>query len=168
MSALSLNASVRTCDVNTAWANRIQSDRFLNPHNMVCVPWNGMNSKGQAVCPDSFWTKTAGCNSATDRVVVENDLRPSYSEYITLNPSQGIGGHISTFQEESQQRTAMGEELQNTKPRFGVQFPAKVRYTGCTMNAYENGMSRLAKGRRGNQAAGQGMINQQYRRSAGT
>ena len=31
MSLVSLEGSVRTCKVNTAWANRIQSDRFENP-----------------------------------------------------------------------------------------------------------------------------------------
>ena len=32
MSLISLEGSVRTCKVNTAWANRIQSDRFENPN----------------------------------------------------------------------------------------------------------------------------------------
>ena len=78
MSNLSLQKSIRTCKVETGWANRIESDRFLNPNVMVCPLWNGMNLKGQAVCPDSFVTKSRGCNSAKDRVVVENDLRPDY------------------------------------------------------------------------------------------
>ena len=52
MSSLSLNASIRTCKVEAGEAVRIESDRFLNPNNMVCIPWNGYNNKGQAVCAD--------------------------------------------------------------------------------------------------------------------
>lgn len=49
--SISLEKSVRTCSVNTGEANRIQSDRFFNPQNMVCIPWNGLNNKGQEVSP---------------------------------------------------------------------------------------------------------------------
>jgi hypothetical protein len=83
--SISLDGSLRTCKVDNAWANRMQSDRFFNPCNMVCSVWNGMDSTGRYVCPDSYYTKSAGCNSAMDRVVVENDLRPQYAEYINLN-----------------------------------------------------------------------------------
>ena len=72
MSALSLEASIRTCKVDTGWANKMESDRFLNPNLMVCPVWNGFDTAGRMVAPDSFWTKNAGCNSAEDRVVVEN------------------------------------------------------------------------------------------------
>ena len=90
---ISLEKSVRTCKVDTAWANKIQSDRFFNPNLMVCPVWNGMDSAGREVCPDSFWTKNAGCNSAQDRVVVENNQRPSYFEYINL-AEPGLAGDI--------------------------------------------------------------------------
>ena len=39
---------------------------------------------GRRVCPDSFYTKSAGCNSAEDRVVVENNLRPQYAEFFIV------------------------------------------------------------------------------------
>jgi hypothetical protein len=90
---ISLEKSVRTCKVDTAWANKVQSDRFLNPGLMVCPVWNGLDSAGREVCPDSFWTKNAGCNSAEDRVVVENNQRPSYFEYINL-AEPGLAGDI--------------------------------------------------------------------------
>ena len=70
MSAISLEAAIRTCKVDTAYANKVESDRFLNPQNMVCPVWNGVDTAGRRVCPDSFWTKRAVCNSAEDRVVV--------------------------------------------------------------------------------------------------
>lgn len=83
---ISINGSIRTCKVDTGYANRLQSDRFFNPNLQVCPVWTGTDTVGRPVCPDSFYTKTAGCNSAADRVLVENYLRPDYSEYLTLNP----------------------------------------------------------------------------------
>ena len=91
--AMSLEKSVRSCSVNVGESNRIQSDRFFNPSNMVCIPWNGLNNKGQLVSPDSFYTKTPGCDSAEDRVMVENAQRPNYMSYVTLG-AQGIQGNI--------------------------------------------------------------------------
>jgi hypothetical protein len=60
---------------------------------MVCPIWNGVDLTGRRVCPDSFYTKRAGCNSAEDRVVVENAQRPQYMEYINLS-ANGIDGAI--------------------------------------------------------------------------
>ncbi len=76
-----------------SWANKIESDRFLNPDQMVCPVWNGIDTTGRRVSPDSFYTKNAGCNSAEDRVVVENNLRPQYMEYINLS-ANGIDASI--------------------------------------------------------------------------
>ena len=41
---ISLEASTRTCKVDTASAARIESDRFLNPNLVVCPVWNGFRS----------------------------------------------------------------------------------------------------------------------------
>ena len=90
---ISLESAIRTCKVDTAYANKVESDRFLNPQNMLCPLWNGLDTSGRRVCPDSFWTKNAGCNSAEDRVVVENNQRPQYMEYINLS-ANGIDGGI--------------------------------------------------------------------------
>lgn len=88
---ISLEGSIRTCKVDTAWANRLESDRFLNPNQMLCPPWNGVDTSGRPVCWDSYGTKTPGCNSAADRVEVENSLRPQYIEYVNLD-ARGIRG----------------------------------------------------------------------------
>ena len=94
MSLISLEGALRTCKVDTGWASRIQSDRFENPALMVCPVWNGRDLAGRPVCPDSFVTKTAGCNSAVDRVDVENTVtRPQYVEYLGLDAA-GINGDI--------------------------------------------------------------------------
>jgi len=85
MSQLSLNGSLRTCKVDQGWASRIQSDRFENPDLLVCPVWSGYDLTNRAVCVDSFYTKSPGCNSPLDRVDVENYLRPQYMEYINLD-----------------------------------------------------------------------------------
>ena len=82
---ISLLGSINTCKVNTGYASKIQSDRFENPDAMTCPLWNGQDSFGRFVHPDSFVTKNAGCNSADDRVSVENYLRPQYMEYVALD-----------------------------------------------------------------------------------
>jgi hypothetical protein len=55
-----------------------------------------MDNTGRLVCANSFYTKRAGCNSALDRVAVENTVsRPQYMEYIQLNAA-GIKGPLTT------------------------------------------------------------------------
>lgn len=84
---ISLNKSVRTCKVDTGYADRIQSARFQETDLMVCPNWQGVDTPGRWVHPDSFYTKTAGCNLPMDRVAVENFLRPTYMTYINLDAS---------------------------------------------------------------------------------
>ena len=86
---VNLESALRTCKVDTGYSNRIQSDRFLNPKNMVCPMWNGLDAAGRMACANSFYTKREGCNSAEDRVGVENVLRPAYMNYISLQTSAG-------------------------------------------------------------------------------
>lgn len=144
MSSLSLDASIRTCKVDTGEATRIESDRFLNPNNMVCVPWNGYNSKGQQVCADSYYTKTAGCNSALERVSVETFLRPDYTSYITLS-AQGIQGDIygngnPTSYADSKAATAWNDSRDKITGSFGNQWRSS-NYMACGLNSYERAMA---------------------------
>ena len=96
---ISLEGTIRTCKVDTAWANKMQSDRIFNPNLMVCPPWNGVDTSGRGVLADSYMTKIAGCNSATDRVNVENDLRPQYIQYVNLDAAgiRGVGMCAETY-----------------------------------------------------------------------
>jgi hypothetical protein len=123
MSSLSLNAALRVCKVDVGYADKINSDRFLNPNNMLCPLWNGLDVAGRPVCPDSFYTKSAGCNSALDRVMVENDVfRPKYTEYITLNAS-GInsGNDLDSMQHNaSMSRSAELRSINSNNPHFGA------------------------------------------------
>jgi hypothetical protein len=85
----SLTGAVQTCSVNTGWANKLWSDRYENPDNTLCPVWNGLDTFGRIVAFDSFYTKAPGCQSAEDRVVVENQQRPRYFEFVTLD-AQGF------------------------------------------------------------------------------
>lgn len=91
MANISLNKSVRTCKVNTGWADRMYSDRFQNSEAIICPVWNGVDTAGRPSCKDAFYTKYQGCTSANDRIDVENLLRPQYMEYVTLD-AIGISG----------------------------------------------------------------------------
>lgn len=95
MSTISFNSSIRTSKVYTGDAIRMQSDRFQNHNNMICIPWDTKNSKGQTVCHNSFYTKTPGCHSALDRVHVENHHRPNYGRVSDEKTYMTIGafGH---------------------------------------------------------------------------
>jgi hypothetical protein len=119
MSSLSLNAALRVCKVDVGYADKVNSDRFLNPNNMLCPLWGGVDVAGRPVCPDSFYTKSAGCNSALDRVMVENDVfRPKYTEYITLNAS-GINNEGSMPYNASVSRSAELRNINSNNPHFG-------------------------------------------------
>ena len=83
--SISLRGSIRDCKVDTSWVERLQSDRFENPDNMMCPVWNGRDNIGRPVSEDSFYTKVEGCNTPLDRVDVENALRPQHMETVTTD-----------------------------------------------------------------------------------
>ena len=170
MSSLSLNASLRTCKVQTGYAANAESDRFLNPGNMVCVPWNGMNLKGQTVHADSRNTKSAGCNSALDRVSVESHLRPDYSAYIGLNMA-GLQGEMYDGNQTAYDNThnARDWELGRRKVtgNYGSQFQAS-NVGSCTMHSYDKAMADIDKNKRHNGFANNSYDQNAYASLAGT
>jgi hypothetical protein len=156
---ISLEKAIRTCKVNTQEANRIESDRYLNPHNMVCPMWQGVDLTGRTVCKDSFYTKSPGCNSAEDRVVVENNVsRPQYYEYITLN-SQGLqqggmgggmgggsgggsGGNSNMIQQEAQNRSSMVRDIHQDYPSFST-GNGNIKNNTCGVGQYQKAMNQM-------------------------
>jgi len=118
---------------------------------MVCPVWDGTNLKGQSVCPDSFNTKRRGCNSALDRVLVESNLRPDYSSYVTLNTA-GIKGNIfgnPSARQQIDNRNQMLKKIDHNNPNFGTQFESTRRSSGsCSINAYEKAMAQEAQAHR--------------------
>ncbi len=162
----SLESAIRTCKVNTGYANKIESDRFLNPKNAVCPLWNGLDTAGREACVDSFYTKRGGCNSAEDRVIVENNVgRPQYMEYVTLNAGgiegniyhQNLGRQILENQELYQNTSEWNNSQRQTDvlaaiPNFTGQFGLQTGYgqniqssvtAGGAPTAYEQAMAQV-------------------------
>ncbi len=132
MSNISLLGSVRTCQVDTSYANKLQSDRFLNPNEMSCPTWAGTDSTGRRVCADSYVTKSAGCNSSEDRVVVENGQRPQYMEYINLS-ANGIDGAM--YSEDGGSVEMYGNTMPYAESGYmNNQFNMPVNYNDCVNN----------------------------------
>ena len=150
---ISIEASTRTCKVDTASAARIESDRFLNPHNVVCPRWTGRDLSGRQVNADSFMTKRAGCNSAEDRVLVENALRPQYSEYINLDVNEGIRGQLyenNMYYQGARRHTEVLKDATLESGHFGGAFSGADRQVSCKHNSYERGVSQMEKQVRAN------------------
>ena len=154
MANISLEAAIRTCKVDTAYSNKVQSDRFLNPSLMVCPVWNGVDTTGRQVCADSFYTKNAGCNSAEDRVMVENSVsRPQYMEYINLS-ANGIDGNIYGNTMPWNEVGQTNEELKainNVTGNFGLQFGSNTE-PGCNYYPYEQALSQEENAKKSQQA----------------
>ena len=143
--SISLEKSVRTCKVDTGYANKIESARFLDPSQMVCPIWNGIDTSGRTVCESSYWIKQAGCNSASDRINVENDLRPQYVEYISLSLS-GIDGSMydnNTHGKNAQLSEKFASSRNDITGNFGMDFKSNV-IPACSSNSYADGMAQQA------------------------
>lgn len=149
MANISLDAAIRTCKIDTGYASKVFSDRFLNPVNMVCPMWTGYDTAGRPVCADSFNTKRGGCNSALDRVFVENYQRPQYVEYVNLSAG-GIDGEFygenpgySMNQWDTMRRNQRLYEINNVAGNFGHQFGATVQ-PSCGVEQYNRALSQDA------------------------
>lgn len=145
---ISIEAATRTCKVDTGSAARIESDRFLNPQMAVCPVWTGRDLSGRQVNADSFYTKRAGCNSAEDRVMVENSLRPQYSEYINLDVNEGIRGNIyenNMYYQQAGLHTKTMQKVQAETGHFGGVASGAERQVSCSYNAMENGVAQMER-----------------------
>jgi hypothetical protein len=143
--AISLESALRTCKVNPEWANRLESNRIIGPASeKTCPLWTGFDLAGRPACPDSFNTKSAGCNSALDRLQVENEVsRPQYIPYINLS-MEGITGEwlYDDRYQNSQQNSLFYQNLHNNGGTFGQQLSATIRPGGaCTYDSYQQAMA---------------------------
>lgn len=107
---ISLINSIRGNYVNTSWTERLQGDRLFNPDGgQLCIIPSGRDNFGRAVPNNTYHpTKTPGCNSALERVTIESDLRPNFSQYINLNTA---GYTDSKYQ-------TVGEQFRRGRDRF--------------------------------------------------
>ena len=169
MSGISLESAIRTCKVDTSWAGRVESDRFLNPSNMVCPVWNGVDTAGRSVCPDSFYTKREGCNSAEDRIMVENNVsRPQYMEYVTLGAG-GIKGNIydnTMGHANSTLRNKELEQIHDIAGQFGHDYGRNIN-PSCGYRPYKEAMAQKATQMRNDQSVEVGYESYNDRRHSG-
>jgi hypothetical protein len=145
--SFSLSSAVNICKVNTGYDNKIQSDRYENPNNLLCPLWNGLDQYGRVVCVDSYNTKYAGCSSALDRVAVENYQRPQYAEFIPLdtmgylNPS-ALGSPVdpnTSYQKQTELlREKAVKEMYEKGGSVGIQY-SKVASPYTTGQQAANG-----------------------------
>ena len=112
MSFTSISASIREPKVSAGMAANIDSDRYLNSGNTLCVPWSGYDDAGREVSAHSYNTRSAGCNSAHDQVSTENYLRPNYSSYVNLNTDGIQAGGTSSQMEAPKSEVAGSFNIQ--------------------------------------------------------
>lgn len=87
MATFGLKAALNIPKVNTGNASRYESQRSLDSQQLVCPPPTQYDNAGRPELPYSgFSTRTAGCYSALDQTMNESNLRPQFSELVTLNP----------------------------------------------------------------------------------
>lgn len=168
MANISLVGSIQTCKVDTGQADKIQSARFQDPNLMMCPVWNGFNTKGQRVCPDSFYTKREGCNTPMDRVAVENALRPQYAEYINLD-AQGFRSD-SMYADNMHwvnvgHQNASVKNIQENNPNFGLQFGHNTLQRCAPQQS--QAMAQMGYNKRNAQNLHQGMLSNNMRRMSG-
>ncbi len=129
---------------NAGYATNLASDRFLNPENVVCPAWNGLDSAGRPATSNSFNTKCPGGNNALDRVVVENALRPPYSQRINTDAS----GYAATMygnpsaslaKFDAANRSAAIHNSKNIAGNAGGSGVSSAVRATAPMNAYEVG-----------------------------
>lgn len=125
--SLSLQNNINTNKVDVGYAARIQSDRIQNPDEMTCPLWTGQDLTGRPACAGSFLSKMEGCNSAEDRVFVENSLRPQYVNYVTLSAAGVSGDHMYDDRNKNNLLAAGAIAANTTRavqlgsnPRFGI------------------------------------------------
>ncbi len=160
MANVSLQGSIRTCKVDTGWASKMESDRFLNPNVMQCPVWNSRDTAGRRVAFDTFYTKREGCNSASDRIVVENHLRPQYAEYVNLN-ANGIQGSFyggnNMIQLDTQLAAADLMNKNNITGQFGlVTGFRQTNYPSCNTYPYVDAQAQMSEQQRAAQNLNEG------------
>jgi len=121
---ISIEKSMRTPRLDQGQADKIWSDRYMNSNNAACISWSGMDSTGRFVCRDSYVTQTAGCNSAVDRVDVENYQRPRYFDYVNLN---GYGVQGDMYKNDTACMTDTTNNINNITGSFGTQFSSEIQ-----------------------------------------
>lgn len=129
MALPSITGEILTSKVNVGYADKLWSTERQDQNQMMCPMWGGYDLTGRQVCADSFYTKNEGCNTAIDRINVENDQRPRYVNFVTLS-AEGIGGALYTPNAGMVSADAEYKMLKDQKyPEFGNLSGARLPTT---------------------------------------
>lgn len=106
--------------VDPGYASRFQSDRTLNPNEMVCPPRHLYETMGRPAGQYSVNTTTAGCSDATERIQAENTNRLQTFSTSTLN-QYGLtyGGNCTPFDKWEANSPQMQLQRKQEKQRHG-------------------------------------------------
>ena len=123
---------------NMGVSEQLAGYRTLYPDAMMCPLWTGTDLAGRPVCEDSFYTKRAGCNSALDRIKVEDSLRPRYAEF--LLDARGIEGAGADYGDNQFSNVVTIENtlVKNRRDLIGVQ---NGNFGVVTPSQYQIGLS---------------------------
>jgi len=95
------------------------------------------------VCPDTFHTKSAGCNSAEDRILIENQItRPQYIPYINLNIDGVTGDYMydQDIKKTYDRSIELNDRLHTGGSGFGEQMSKFINQGGGCSRASDTGM----------------------------
>ena len=125
MSNLSIASSMNGYKVRSGFASAAASQRVLDSNAMLCTAWSGTDVTGRYVPPDSYNTKAPGCNSASDRLVVENGMRPNYTAYISpLSRPAAANRNFTQYDANVAASLSLGP-MQAMVGSTGVQYPLR-------------------------------------------
>ena len=94
---MSLQKNIAFNKVSTGWANRNQTNTWINSNNVACFNANSFDNYGRIACQNSLpHLKSPTCHNPLDRVTDENGNRPSISSNL-LN-TFGIKGDTINHQ----------------------------------------------------------------------
>lgn len=71
--------------VSTDYAERNQTNTWINSNNVACFNTNNLDNFGRIACNDSLTLNSRNCQNPLDRVKAENNNRPSKSNNLYLN-----------------------------------------------------------------------------------
>lgn len=89
----SIYSSIRGSKTQAAvTAEQYSGDRLWEPTSQICPTRTPMSYSGVMDVPyDSIITQIAGCYDPSDRINIENSLRPDYSAYLNTDGITGEG-----------------------------------------------------------------------------
>jgi len=101
MSYISLSSAIKSSRVDPSRAVNVQSARFQSTCALSCPVKEKRDIYGRDVCIGTVNSKTQGCDTAVDRITIENQLRPNVYDYMAQIPWGGENFSAISCKEET-------------------------------------------------------------------